>query len=101
MLHRARTRTPLEILVVNDDGYSAAGIDAVVEGLRTLPGVHIDVVAPATNQSGGGDKTTPGGVTGFAAQTQSGYPATAVNGYPGRLGPVRPEHACTSTRTWS
>jgi len=73
---------PLEILVVNDDGYSAAGIDAVVEGLRTLPGVHIDVVAPATNQSGSGDKTTPGGVTAFAAQTQSGYPATAVNGYP-------------------
>jgi 5'-nucleotidase len=74
--------TPLEVLVVNDDGYSAPGIDAVVEGLRTLPGVHIDVVAPATNQSGGGDRTTPGGVTGFAAQTQSGYPATAVNGFP-------------------
>ena len=73
---------PLEIVVTNDDGYAAPGIDAVVEGLRTLPGVHVDVVAPATNQSGAGDRTTAGGVTGFAAQTQSGYPATAANGTP-------------------
>jgi len=28
---------PLEILVTNDDGYAAAGIDAVVEALRALP----------------------------------------------------------------
>jgi 5'-nucleotidase len=73
---------PFEILVTNDDGYAAAGIDAVVEGLRALGGVHITVVAPATNQSGTGDKTTPGGVTAFAAQTASGYPAVAVNGFP-------------------
>ena len=73
---------PLQILVTNDDGYAAQGIDAVVEALRGVSGVEVSVVAPATNQSGTGDNTTPGGVTSFAAQTLSGYPAVAVNGYP-------------------
>jgi len=73
---------PLEILVTNDDGYAAAGIDAVVEALRALPGVEVTVVAPATDQSGTGDQTTPGGVTAFSATTTSGYPAVAVNGFP-------------------
>ena len=73
---------PLEILVTNDDGYAAAGIDAVVEALRALPNVEVMVVAPATNQSGSSDKTTPDGVTSFAGQTLSGHPAVAVNGYP-------------------
>jgi 5'-nucleotidase len=73
---------PLQILVTNDDGYAALGIDAVVEALRVVPGVEVTVVAPATNQSGTGDSTTPGGVTSFAATTDSGYPAVAVNGFP-------------------
>ena len=72
----------LQVLVTNDDGYNAPGIDAAVQALRTVPGVQVTVVAPATNQSGTGDKTTPGGVTAFSALTLSGYPATAVNGYP-------------------
>lgn len=73
---------PLDILVTNDDGVAAAGIDAVVEALRVLPGVEVTVVAPATDQSGTGDQTTPGGVTAFATTTASGYPAVAVNGFP-------------------
>ncbi|GIU87080.1 MAG: hypothetical protein KatS3mg009_1595 [Acidimicrobiia bacterium] len=73
---------PLDVLVTNDDGVGAAGIDAVVEALRVLPGVEVTVVAPATNQSGTGDTTTPGGVTAFPTTTASGYPAVAVNGYP-------------------
>lgn len=73
---------PLTILVTNDDGYSAAGIDAVVEALRKLPDVEVTVVAPATNQSGQGGKTTPGELTATESQTASGYPATAVNGFP-------------------
>jgi 5'-nucleotidase len=73
---------PLQILVTNDDGYAAEGIDAVVEALRQVSGVEVSVVAPATNQSGTGDNTTPGGVTSSPAQTQSGYPAVAVNGFP-------------------
>ena len=52
---------PLQILVSNDDGYNVAGIDAAVQALVAVPGVQVTVVAPATNQSGAGDKTTPGG----------------------------------------
>lgn len=73
---------PLQILVSNDDGYSAPGINAVVQALIGVPGVEVTVVAPATNQSGVGDKTTPGGVTATSGQTASGYPATVVAGTP-------------------
>lgn len=73
---------PLTILVTNDDGYAAPGIDAVVEALRKEPKVHIDVVAPATNQSGQGEKTTPGELAVEDVRTKSGYPATSVAGYP-------------------
>ena len=40
----------LDILVTNDDGYAAPGIDALVERLRALPGVKLTVVAPATDR---------------------------------------------------
>ena len=72
----------LTILVTNDDGVGAPGIDAVVQGLRALPATKVTVVAPATNQSGTGGKTTPGTITAAPATTASGYPAMAVNGYP-------------------
>ena len=72
----------LQILVSNDDGYDAAGIDAVVQALVARPNVHVTVAAPATNQSGAGGNTTPGGVTADPGQTLSGYAATAVNGFP-------------------
>jgi 5'-nucleotidase len=73
---------PLQILVSNDDGYGAAGIDAVVEGLRALPGVAVTVVAPLENQSGAGGQTTAGPLTASSKHTLSGYPATAVDGFP-------------------
>ena len=72
----------LQILVTNDDGFDAPGIDAVVEGLRTLPDTHVTVVAPATNESGSGAKTTAGALTVTDAKTASGYPAKAVAGFP-------------------
>ena len=37
---------PLSVLVTNDDGYDAPGLDAVVTELRALPGVTVTVVAP-------------------------------------------------------
>src|SRR5687767_3676331 len=43
---------PLRILVTNDDGIGAEGIDALVNALLELPDVEITVVAPAENQSG-------------------------------------------------
>ena len=73
---------PLTILVTNDDGYNAPGIDTVVQALRKLPRVTVKVVAPATNQSGTGSKTTAGTLTTMKVKTLSGYPAIAVQGYP-------------------
>ncbi len=73
---------PLKILVTNDDGFDSAGIDAVVEGLRTQPNVEITVVAPATNQSGKGGTVTGGTLTATDGKTKSGYPVKAVAGTP-------------------
>jgi len=78
----ARATRPLTILVTNDDGYNAPGINAVVQALRTLPKVKVVVVAPATNESGSGSKTTPGTLVTTKETTLSGYPAVAVQGYP-------------------
>ena len=46
---------PLRILITNDDGVGAPGIDAVVEALRDDPNNEIVVSAPAGNASGSGD----------------------------------------------
>ena len=76
------TPVPLEILITNDDGYAAPGIDAIAAALMKEPNTHVTVVAPATNQSGTGDKTTPGTLTTQSVTTASGIPATSVAGYP-------------------
>ena len=73
---------PFKVLVTNDDGYSSAGIDAAVQVLRFLPNVEVTVVAPATNQSGSGRRTSPGPLTATNQMTASGYPAKAVVGFP-------------------
>jgi 5'-nucleotidase len=72
----------LRVLVTNDDGVIAPGIDALVQGLRKLDGVEVTVVAPADNKSGSSDTMSPAPPTTTPATTASGYPATAVDGYP-------------------
>ena len=72
----------LRILVTNDDGVHAEGIDAVVEGLRSDPNNEVTVCGPAENQSGTGDATDCGTGNATEETTQSGYPATAVDGCP-------------------
>jgi len=72
---------PITVLVTNDDGAAAPGIDALVRALRKLPGVKVTVVAPATNQSGTSDKSTPGTLQATGATT-GGAASTAVVGYP-------------------
>ena len=74
----------MHILVTNDDGVGADGIDALVQGLSGVPGVEVTVVAPATNQSGKGGAVTGGTLTATQTTTKSGHPATAVDGTPGR-----------------
>lgn len=76
------TSKVLRILVTNDDGVGAPGIDAVVEALRVLPDTEVTVVAPATNQSGTGGQTTDGTLTATDATTASGFAAKSVAGFP-------------------
>jgi 5'-nucleotidase len=72
----------LTILVTNDDGVGAPGINAVVQGLRALPHTNVTVVAPLTNESGTGGETTKGALVVTTSTTAAGYPARAVHGYP-------------------
>lgn len=74
--------SPITILVSNDDGYSAEGIDALVEGLKTLPEVELIVYAPLEQQSGTGGSTTDGPLEVTDVELASGTPARAVAGYP-------------------
>lgn len=73
---------PLTILVSNDDGVSHPGLDLMVRSLAQLENVEIVVVAPAENQSGTSDQTTPGGAAFAEATTASGVEAVAVDGFP-------------------
>jgi 5'-nucleotidase len=73
---------PLDVLVTNDDGVRAEGIDTLVEALRGLPDLRITVVAPADQQSGTGGRATEGDVASRPGTTRSGYEATAVEGFP-------------------
>lgn len=72
----------LRILVTNDDGVGADGIDAIVQGLLTIENVEVTVVAPLENQSGTGGQTTDGELVVTDTTTKSGYPAKAVAGFP-------------------
>lgn len=76
----------LRILVTNDDGAMAEGIDAVVEALLADPNNIVVVCAPDRNLSGSGDQTGPsdfcGDLTVSDSATLSGRPATAINGCP-------------------
>ena len=89
----AKKPTTITVLVTNDDGVSAPGIDALVQALRTSKNTKVVVVAPATNQTSTGGATTPGTLPTAPATTASGYAATAVQGYPGRHRHRRPRSA--------
>ena len=85
----------LRILVTNDDGVGAEGIDVLVEALIANPDNDVVVSAPAGQKSGSGDKTIEtdpercGSGEGMRSSTASGYddatwavdgcPADAVN----------------------
>ena len=78
----AKKTATLRILVTNDDGVGAPGINATVRALTALPNTKVTVVAPLTNQSGTAAKVTAGTLTVTDSTTASGYPAKAVTGYP-------------------
>jgi len=72
----------LLIVVTNDDGVDAPGIDALVEALRALPDTTLRVVAPADNESGTSDRRSPTPPGWQYSLTASGFPAVAVLGFP-------------------
>lgn len=72
----------LQILVTNDDGVGAEGIDTLVVALEGVGGVEVTVVAPAAQQSGTGGKVTEGPLTSTPVKTVGGHEATAVDGFP-------------------
>ena len=78
----AAAAEPLQILVSNDDGYQAEGIDTLVEALTAVDGVEVTVVAPLTQQSGTGGKSTEGDLAVTDVELRSGHPAKAVAGFP-------------------
>ena len=78
----AKAPAPIHILVSNDDGVKGEGMSALVTALRKEKKVTLTVVAPLTNQSGTGGKTTPGVLATSKTSTLAGFPAVAVTGYP-------------------
>ena len=102
---------PLRILVTNDDGVGAPGIDIVVEALIQNPDNEVVVSAPSENRSGSADNTIdtlPACGTGVASasETMSGYRENvwAVDGCPAdsvlyaleNLYPTDPPHVVLS-----
>lgn len=73
---------PPTVLVTNDDGVGAEGVDALVNALVERGDVEVMVVAPLENQSASGGKTTEGELVVTDAQTISGHAAKAVDGFP-------------------
>ncbi len=81
----AQTSIPLKrlrILVTNDDGVGAEGIDAIVEALVLDSDNDVIVSAPDVNKSGSSDSTNCGTLATDEVTTSSGYPATAIDGCP-------------------
>ncbi len=74
--------TSLRLLITNDDGVDAPGIDALTRALSALPGVGVTVVAPQSNQTGASGTITTTAFDVLPAATASGHPATAVMGSP-------------------
>jgi 5'-nucleotidase len=72
----------LQVLVTNDDGVGAEGIDVLVAALAAVEGVEVTVVAPAAEQSGTGGNATEGELASAPSQTAGGHEATAVEGFP-------------------
>lgn len=81
----AAAQNQMRVLVTNDDGIGAPGIDALVQALGANGNLTVMVVAPAANQSGTGDQVTnqPGAtITSTASETADGVPGIAIEGFP-------------------
>src|SRR5262245_37455934 len=81
-LARPAVAQTLRVLVSNDDGIGAPGIDALVNELSLNSNLVIEIYAPATNQSGVSDNFTTVPFAVAAGTTASNVLGTAVSGTP-------------------
>jgi 5'-nucleotidase len=72
----------LRILVTDDDGVEGPGMDALVTALAELPDTEVTVVAPAEDQSGTGNTTSPAPPEATDTTLPGGHEAVAVAGFP-------------------
>ena len=72
----------LQVVVTNDDGVAAPGIDILVRTLDQLPDVEVRVFAPASDRSGTGQTQSGHVLFGIVSKTRSGHPAVALAGFP-------------------
>ncbi|NBE49986.1 5'/3'-nucleotidase SurE [Streptomyces boluensis] len=72
---------PLDILLSNDDGYAAPGINAVYKALKSA-GHHVKMVAPMTNQTGRGGALAYGGALEVTQPVAGDPDIHAVSGTP-------------------
>jgi 5'-nucleotidase len=73
---------PMRVLVTNDDGVGAEGISVLIEHLSEIRGMDIELIAPATNQSGTGSNYSTTPIDVFPASTAGGFGGLAVRGFP-------------------
>jgi len=78
----AAESSPLRILLTNDDGYEAPGIQTLRAALLEA-GHDVTVVAPSADQSGAGARVTSRGTIGYREHSKGvwsvdGFPADAV-----------------------
>lgn len=71
----------LDIVLTNDDGYAAPGINAVYEALSAA-GHHVTIVAPTTNQTGKGGALAYGGTLEVTHPVAGNPDIWAVGGTP-------------------
>ncbi|MEU5060133.1 MULTISPECIES: 5'/3'-nucleotidase SurE [unclassified Streptomyces] len=71
----------LDILLTNDDGYAAPGINALYDALRKA-GHHVTMVAPLTNQTGKGGSIAYSGTLGVTHPVPGDNDIWAVDGTP-------------------
>lgn len=73
---------PVQVLLTNDDGVMAEGLDALAVALDARDDLEITIVAPAEQQSGTSDNVSPAPPGAEFGTTLSGLDATAVDGFP-------------------
>lgn len=70
------------ILLVNDDGIEAPGLEALAAALGLIPGVRLALVAPMKNRTGAGTQIDFGPLTVLEHTPVAGWPAWMVDGSP-------------------